>query len=68
MFLFISKRIGQTVPVVLLVSFFVFFIINVIPGDPTITVLGNSRPPNSARLRGNNTASIGRYSSSISIG
>ena len=45
MFLFISKRIGQTVPVVLLVSFFVFFIINVIPGDPTITVLGEFATP-----------------------
>ncbi len=45
MFLFISKRIGQTVPVILLVSFFVFFIINVIPGDPTITVLGEFATP-----------------------
>ena len=45
MFLFISKRIGQTVPVVLLVSFFVFFIINVIPGDPTLTVLGEFATP-----------------------
>ena len=45
MFLFISKRIGQTVPVVLLVSFFVFFVINVIPGDPTLTVLGEFATP-----------------------
>ena len=30
---------------VLLVSFFVFFIINVIPGDPTITVLGEFATP-----------------------
>ena len=45
MLLFISKRIGQTVPVVLLVSFFVFFVINVIPGDPTLTVLGEFATP-----------------------
>jgi len=45
MFLFISKRIGQTVPVVLLVSFFVFFVINIIPGDPTLTVLGEFATP-----------------------
>ena len=45
MLLFIAKRIGQTVPVVLLVSFFVFFVINVIPGDPTLTVLGEFATP-----------------------
>lgn len=45
MFWFISNRIGQTVPVVFLVSFFVFFVINVIPGDPTITVLGEFATP-----------------------
>ena len=42
---FVAGRIGQTVPVVVLVTIFVFFVINVIPGDPTITILGEFATP-----------------------
>jgi len=42
---FVTNRIGQTIPVVILVTIFVFLIINVIPGDPTITVLGEFSTP-----------------------
>ncbi len=45
MFLFVVNRIAQTVPVALLVTVFVFAIINVIPGDPTITILGEFATP-----------------------
>lgn len=37
---FLVKRLIQLVPVLFLVSFFVFFIIHLIPGDPVIVMMG----------------------------
>ena len=43
MTLYILRRLVQLIPVLLLASFIVFFIIHLIPGDPVEVMLGEGR-------------------------
>ena len=42
---FILKRLVSLIPVLLGISFIVFFLIRLIPGDPATTLLGFARHP-----------------------
>jgi len=39
------NRLGELVAVLLLVSFGVFFMVTLVPGDPAVAILGSGKPP-----------------------
>ena len=41
MYKFVLKRIVMLIPVIIGVTFVVFFILSVAPGDPVLTILGD---------------------------
>jgi peptide/nickel transport system permease protein len=47
--LYILKRLVSLVPVLLGISFIVFFLIRLIPGDPAATLLGSHATPDAVR-------------------
>lgn len=52
MYKFILKRILMLIPVIIGISFLVYFILSLTPGDPTMMMLGNNYTPEAAdRLR-----------------
>jgi peptide/nickel transport system permease protein len=49
---YIVRRLLLLIPVLLIVSFFAFYLINLLPGDPTVTILGpNATAHARAQLR-----------------
>ncbi len=49
---YLGRRVAQIIPVLLLVTVIVFFMIHLIPGDPAVTMLGSRATPDAlARLR-----------------
>jgi len=47
---YVARRLIQIVPIVLGVTVLVFFLINIVPGDPARTILGNHAPPHKVAL------------------
>lgn len=49
---YLLRRVVQMVPVLFLITLFVFFLVRLVPGDPASVMLGNrATPENVARLR-----------------
>ncbi|MED4111221.1 ABC transporter permease, partial [Halalkalibacterium halodurans] len=44
MFVFIIRRLLQTIPVLIGVSIIVFSLLHLVPGDPAIMIAGESAP------------------------
>ena len=42
---YVLRRLALLVLILLVVSFFTYFLINLLPGDPTIAILGPSATP-----------------------
>ena len=52
MLAYIARRLVQMVPVLFLITLFVFFLVRLVPGDPALIMLGNrATEENIARLR-----------------
>jgi peptide/nickel transport system permease protein len=69
MTLYILRRLVQLIPVLLLASFIVFFIIHLIPGDPVEVMLGEGRFNQEAyQLLARKWGWMSRCTSSTSIG
>ena len=50
---YIIRRIIQMVPVLLIVTFIVFIIFRVIPGDPLMFILGSNPDPETIKIVSN---------------
>src|SRR6266508_701188 len=49
---YILRRLAQMVPVLFVISLFVFFLVRLVPGDPAAIMLGNrATPENISKLR-----------------
>ena len=48
---YIASRLLVTIPVLLLISVFVFSIMHLLPGDPVMLMMQGSTPPRPSRWR-----------------
>ena len=66
----IVRRLISVVPVLLWVSFAVFMLLALVPGDPAVTLAGgaDATPAQIARGSANSCTSTSRYSCSTGIG